>query len=112
MNSTENLGGFQLLSLLAVIRRNGDAHPARIQDELEQIARRTVTISTVYVTMERLRKKGMVRSWLGEPQPVRGGRRRRYYEITDLGLRSVREARQELDRMWVGLDSHPDLGRR
>lgn len=112
MTSNETLGGFQLLSLLAVLRLGSDAHPARIQEELEETARRTVTISTVYVTMERLRKKGLVRSWLGEPQPVRGGRAKRFYELTELGLSSVREARQELDRMWVGLDRHPGVGRR
>ncbi len=107
MSSPESLGGFQQLVMLAALRLGDDAYGARIQEELEGTAGRSVSISTVYVTMERLEKKGLVRSWLGEPTPVRGGRAKRYYELTDDGIDAVRLARDEFARMWSGLDSHP-----
>ncbi len=107
MSSSESLGGFQQLVMLAALRLGDEAYGARIQDELESTAGRSVSISTVYVTMERLEKKGLVESWLGEPTPVRGGRAKRFYKLTEDGVQVLREARDELFRMWSGLEKHP-----
>ena len=90
--------------MLAVLRLGGDAYGGRIQRELEQTVGRTVSISTVYVTLDRLDQKGMVRSWLSDPTPVRGGKSKRYYGITQTGLEALESARDELLRMWEGVD--------
>src|SRR5258708_15568286 len=34
------------------------------------------SINAVYTTLDRLESKGLVKSWIGEPTPQRGGRRR------------------------------------
>lgn len=107
MSPADSLGRFQQLVMLAALRLGDDAYGARIQEELESTAGRFVSISTVYVTMERLEKKGFVESWLGEPTPVRGGRSKRFYRLTEDGVRALREARDELFRMWRGLEKHP-----
>lgn len=98
------LGGFQQLVMLAVLRLGADAHGGRIQRELEETVERTVSISTVYVTLDRLDGKGMVRSWLADPTPVRGGKAKRYYAVTEAGLEALQGARNELLRMWDGVD--------
>lgn len=105
MSSNETLGTLQQLAMLAVLRAGREAHGARLQEELEEGAGRRVTISTVYVTLDRLEGKGLVRSWLGDSKPVRGGKARRYYELTDRGLEALREARDVMDRMWDGVDT-------
>ena len=79
------------------------------QRELEETAGRSVSISTVYVTMERLERKGLIDSWLADPTPVRGGKSKRFYKLTDTGLQALRESRDELDRMWQGLETHQEL---
>ena len=104
------LGGFQQLVMLAVLRLGDDAYGARIQLELDETAGRSVSISTVYVTMERLERKGLVASWLADPTPVRGGRSKRFYQLTDEGVLALQEAREALDRMWDGLEASPRLG--
>ena len=109
MTTTESLGGFQQLVMLAVLHLADDAYGATIQRELEGRARRSVSIATVYVTMERLEKKGLVTSWLAEPTPVRGGRSKRFYKLTKTGARALRDSRDELNRMWQDLETHPDF---
>ena len=59
--------------------------------------------------MERLEKKGLVTSWLAEPTPVRGGRSKRFYKLTKTGARALRDSRDELNRMWQDLETHPDF---
>jgi DNA-binding PadR family transcriptional regulator len=107
MTPLDSIGRFQQLVMLAALRLGEDAYGARIQEELERVAGRSVAISSIYVTMERLEKKDLVRSWLGDPTPVRGGRAKRFYQLTEAGVRTLAEARAELDRMWSGLEKHP-----
>lgn len=100
------LGGFQQLVLLAVLRLDEEAYGARIQQEIEQTAGRTVTLSTLYITMDRLEKKGLVRSELSDPTPVRGGKAKRCYQLTRQGMLALSESRRELMRMWRGVEAH------
>lgn len=106
----ESLGGLQQLAMLAVLKLGEDAYGATVQRELEETAGRSVAISTVYVTMERLERKGFVSSRLGDPTPVRGGRAKRIYAVTADGLQALKSSRRELDRMWQAVEAHPDLG--
>lgn len=107
MSSDTSLGTTQQLVMLAALRLDDDAYGATIQEELERTAGRSLAISTVYVTMERLEKRGLVESWLGEPTPTRGGKAKRFYRLTEAGIQSLREARAELDRMWSGVTVDP-----
>lgn len=104
MGTSETLGTLQQLAMLAVLRAGTDAHGARLQEELEENADRRVTIGTVYVTLDRLEGKGLVRSWLGESTPVRGGKARRFYDVTERGRAALAECRDVMDRMWDGVD--------
>jgi hypothetical protein len=55
------------------------------------------------VTLDRLERKGLVQSRLGEPTPERGGRAKTYFHVTAKGLREVRRARQTLIKLWGGV---------
>ena len=97
------LGEFELLVMLVVIRLGEDAYGVPISREIEQQTGRTVAFGTVYATLERLQKKGLVSSHLGDATPERGGRAKRYFKATPSGLRTVRETKQTLVTMWQGL---------
>jgi PadR family transcriptional regulator len=99
----EHLGELEQLVMLAVVQLGEDAYGARIQRELATRARRRISLGTVYVTLMRLENKGLVRSWLGESTPSRGGKARRHYAIERAGLRALRAARDTLARMWDGI---------
>jgi len=103
MRKGEYLGNFELLVLLALLRLGNDAYGVTIAQELEEQTGREVVIASVYATLDRLQKRGLVASELGDPTPERGGRAKRYFRITGAGIREARDARQSLMKMWKGL---------
>ena len=50
----------------------------------------------LYPALRTLERAGLVRSWESDPLPERGGRPRRYYELTAEGRRAAREERKVL----------------
>jgi DNA-binding PadR family transcriptional regulator len=97
------LGGVELLVLLALIRLGDDAYGVPIADEIEASLGRSVSVGSVYITLERLEHKGLVSSRLGEPTAERGGRAKTYFRPTAKGLREVRVAKRSLMRLWQGV---------
>lgn len=108
----DSLGELEQLLMLAVARLGADAYGAEIQRELEELASRPLTISTIYVTLVRLEKKGYVRSARGEPRPIRGGKAKRCFRLTPRGVHVLEESRIVLERMWNGVDVSADPERR
>ena len=107
----ENLGEFEQLVLLAIVRLtgSGDVYGVPIVDEIERRTRRSVARAAVYITLRRLEQKGLVASWMSEPTQERGGKARRCVSVTKRGLAALRETREAVDQMWSGLD--PKLGK-
>ncbi len=103
MAKRQFLGGFELLVLLALIRLGDDAYGVPISEAIEQSSGREVSIGSVYITLDRLGKKGLVSSRVGEPTPERGGRAKTYFRITAKGLREVRQAQRTLTALWNGV---------
>ena len=93
------------LVLLAVLRLGADAWGSRIRDELKEHAGRSVSISTVYVTLMRLEEKGLSHSWLGEPTGERGGKGKRHFDVRPEGLLALEASRETRERMWAGVRS-------
>ena len=102
------LGEFEQIVLLAVLRlQEGPegAYGVPIHAELEKRARRRVARGAVYMTLDRLEKKGLLSSYATDPPPERGGRTRRCYQVTKTAIASLRASRRALERLWDGLES-------
>jgi DNA-binding PadR family transcriptional regulator len=99
------LGDLEELVLLAVLRLGDDAYGSRIREELAEHAGRSVSISTVYVTLMRLEEKGLARSWMGESTGERGGKAKRHFEVRPEGVEAVETTRAVRERMWDGVPS-------
>ncbi len=97
------LGGFELLVLLALIGLHDEAYGVPIAEAIEETSGRDVALGSVYITLERLERKGLVTSRLGEPTASRGGRAKTYFRITPKGLQEVRRARRTLTALWTGI---------
>jgi len=96
----ERLGEFEELVLLSVRLGVHEASGLEIQEGLEQNAGRKVSLGAIYAALDRLTRKGFIDSWLGDPTPIRGGRRKRYYRVTPAGIRTLEETRRIRDGMW------------
>jgi DNA-binding PadR family transcriptional regulator len=103
MSGRSQLGEFELIVMLALLRVGEDAYGVPIARTIEESTGREVGIGSVYAALERLEQKGLVASSLGDPTPERGGRAKRYFRITKAGLQQVRKTRKALLAMWQGL---------
>jgi DNA-binding PadR family transcriptional regulator len=103
------LGEFEQFVLLALVRLGTAAYGATIRRDIEARAGRRLSISAVYTTLERLEQKGLVRSWVGEPTPERGGRRKKHYALEPLGARALRRSYQAFAAMVNGLEEQIDV---
>lgn len=103
------LGEFEHVVLLAILRLEGDAYAPAILDEIEARTGRPASRGSIYITLDRLEEKGLVRSALAAGPAARGGRPRRYLELTPSGLAALRESREALLSLWSGLERR--LGR-
>ena len=97
------LGSFELMVMLTLMRLGENAYGVPISETIEQQTGRDISLGSVYATLDRLERKGLVSSTVGEPTPERGGRAKRYFRLTAKGLRSVRETRRLLNKLWHGL---------
>ena len=103
MAKRDQLGNFELMVILVLIRLGDTAYGVPISEELEKRTGRNVAIGSVYAALERLEDKGFVTSELGEPTAERGGRAKKYFRPTGRGLKEVRETRLSLLKLWQGL---------
>jgi DNA-binding PadR family transcriptional regulator len=105
MNKTTYLGELEQMILLAILRLGDDAYGMSIREELEIRADREVTRSAAYITLERLAKKGYLTTRMGDSSPVRGGRAKRFYELTPAGRDALRTSGRALMSLWAEQES-------
>jgi PadR family transcriptional regulator PadR len=107
------LGDFEQLVLLGVARLElqESAYGAAIRQEIHARSGRDVSINAVYTTLDRLEGKGLLKSWVGDPTPQRGGRRRKFYALRPAGVAALQQAYNAVTAMAEGLESRLALKR-
>ncbi|MEJ2204211.1 MAG: PadR family transcriptional regulator [Gemmatimonadota bacterium] len=98
------LGEFEQMVLAAILRLEDHAYGVSIIEDIARHAARDVSSGALSVTLDRMERKGLVRSRLADPSDGRGGRPRRYVEVTSQGLEEARQSREALLNMWRDLD--------
>ena len=91
------------LLLLAVWRLQDGAYAVPIREKLRAITGKTWAFGALFVSLDRLVKKGYLTSHLAEPTPQRGGRSKRMYRLTPAGVQALIEIRQIEQAMWAGI---------
>jgi len=96
------LGAFEQAVLLTVIRLGADAYGRGVLNDLQERLNRDVAAGAMYATLDRLETKGLVSSRVAPGTPQRGGRVRRYYAVTAVGVRALNDSRTTMERIWRG----------
>jgi DNA-binding PadR family transcriptional regulator len=104
LSESSPLGEFEQLILLAILRLGDSAYGVSIRQEIADHARRTVAPGALYTTLERLEAKSLITSTVGDPTPVRGGRSKRFYQVTKEGSTRLAAAQSAFQRMLQGLE--------
>ena len=99
-----NLGEFEQLILLAILRLRDDAYGVTIRAELADRAGREVAPGALYTALDRLETKGLITSRMSDPTPQRGGRAKRHVTVTAAGTKALTRAVQAYERLLDGLN--------
>lgn len=100
----DRLGEFEELSLLSVCALGDTAYGVAVQAHIEELAGRPVSMGAVYSALDRLERKRLLRSTLGEPTRERGGKRKRLYQVTKSGHEVLREVRRVREALWRAIE--------
>ena len=96
------LGEFEYLIITAAAGLGDKAYGAAIRDEIEAATGRKCSIGALYTTIDRLEAKSLLKSWIGEATPQRGGRAKRMVRVTREGVRAAREFYQAVIKISSG----------
>lgn len=98
------LAEFELLVMVAAVRLGADAaHAVSIAADITERTGRVVRRANVYMTLQRLEDKGLLRTALGEARPERGGKPRRVVTPTREGVAAVRATMAAIKAMTRGV---------
>ncbi len=103
----ERLGEFEEVVLLAAYGLGRDAYGVTIQQRLEESIGRGATIGAVYAALDRLERKHHLKSRVGGATHERGGRRKRFFKITDIGVQALETMRADREEMWSLVGDKP-----
>jgi PadR family transcriptional regulator, regulatory protein PadR len=84
------LGEFEYLLITAAARLGDGAYGAAIRLEIEATTERRCSIGALYTTIDRLETKGLLKTWMGESTPERGGRAKRMVRVTPKGVQAAK----------------------
>ncbi len=96
----EHLGELEELVLLLVVMLKEEAYGLAIRKALKEHSGRTVTIGAVHGTVNRLESKGFIDSSMGGATDVRGGRRKRIFNITASGKKALQKSQEVKVNLW------------
>ena len=97
------LGEFEEIVMLTVGILYKEAYGVAIIDEIEQRTKRQVSIGALQTVLRRLEGKGYLTSEFGEATNVRGGKRKRYFSLTTLGSRVLRENQEQRKELYKAI---------
>ena len=102
----QGLGDLEQLVLMAVIRLSRDAYAVSVRNEIEAQTGRAVSRGAVYVTLDRLARKGYLVSHMGEPTAQRGGKAKRLFTIAAPGVVALQASLAGIQQMVRGIERH------
>ena len=85
------LGEFEYLLITAAAGLGEDAYGVSIREEIETTTGRKCSLGALYTTIDRLEKKGLLKTWMGDATPERGGRAKRLVQVTPKGVQAAKD---------------------
>jgi PadR family transcriptional regulator, regulatory protein PadR len=89
--------------LLTIWRLKDNAYGVSIQNMISSQIRKNISDGAIYFTLNQIYRKGLVSRHIGNPTPVRGGARKKYYNITPKGFQALKESLEIQKILWGGI---------
>ena len=87
-------------TVLIILLMKDESYTVEIAQEYEKHLNQSISIPAVHIVLKRLEKKGLVKSFFGEPTAERGGKRKKYYQGTPTGFKVASELQNRRQQMW------------
>ncbi len=100
-----SLGEFEEIVMLTVAVLYENAYGISIKEEIEKRQKRKVSVGAMRTALSRLEKKGFLESEFGEATAVRGGKRKRYFKVTQLGKHALDQVMDTRRQLWESIPS-------
>ncbi len=94
------LGEFEEIVMLTVGVLFGNAYGVSIKKEIEERQQRKVSVGALQSALKRLEDKGYLNSYEGESTSARGGRPKRYFNMTAQGKHAIEETRKMRNQLY------------
>ena len=101
----EFLTRMEEILLLTVHRLGPEAYGVTIRAAVEELLGKSVSVGAVYVPLDRLAERGYLEISYSDPTPERGGRRKKYFKLTQDGLKILGETKSLNDALWENVPS-------
>ena len=98
-----HLGEFEEVVMLTVAILHGEAYGVSIIEEIENRLKRSVSMGSLQTVLKRLVDKGYLASELGEATSVRGGKRKRFFTVTNLGKEILKATKDQRMSLWSAI---------
>ena len=95
-----HLGEFEEIVMLTIASLMTKAYSVNIVDEIARVTDRKTKLGVVHAVLKRLEDKGLITSELGEPTKERGGRRKRFFQLSHTGKVALMKAKEQRDQLW------------
>lgn len=100
-----SIGEFEEVVLLTVAVLYQNAYGIAIKDDIEGRLKRKVSVGAMRTALNRLEKKGLLKSEFGEATSVRGGKRKRFFMVTPYGKEALDQVMETRKQLWEAIPS-------
>lgn len=91
--------------LLAIWQLKGNAYGVTLREYISKVTGKYWSIGSIYVPLDKLAERGYVKTYQGAPTEKRGGKSKRYYDLTKEGLNALDQIKAVQDTLWAGFSS-------
>lgn len=107
MSKGNHIGELEELILLLVGVLRDEAYAVGVLQEMKLQTGRELNISAIHAVLNRLEEKGYVSSEMGGATQERGGRRKRFYQLTATGRQMIDQVRLVREKLYGQLNTNP-----
>lgn len=91
------------LLLLSIWKLKENAYGVTVRRHVSETTVKYWSIGAIYDVLDRLNRKGLVTMVIGEPSKTRGGKKKRFYRITETGYKALEDVRNLQKKTWAEL---------
>lgn len=93
------MGDLERFILFAILNNHNDSYGVEIRRDIKDKIGKDVSVGALYTTLDRLESKGLVKSREGESTEERGGRAKKYFQVSALGHNALNKSLREIALM-------------